>query len=227
MLSGPYNVKLSLGETMNFKAFLEQEQKQEYFKKLVKTINEDSQSHEIFPPFCDVFKAFELTDFDSTRVVIIGQDPYHGPNQAMGLSFSVNQGVALPPSLRNIFKELESDLGIKNTNGSLVNWAKQGVLLLNTTLTVRSGLPMSHQNKGWEIFTRRWIELLNENKEGLIFVLWGRHAQQFEAILDTTKHHILKSPHPSPLSASRGFLGSRVFSRINSLLEQPIDWRTD
>ena len=212
---------------MDFKTFLEQEKQQDYYKKLVAFINKESQSHTIYPPYKDIFNAFELCDFDETKVIIIGQDPYHGESQAMGLAFSVNEGIKLPPSLRNIFKEIREDVGITNSNGSLINWAKQGCLLMNTTLTVKSASPMSHQNKGWEIFTTKWIQLLNDQKEGLIFVLWGNHAQQFEKIIDTNKHHIFKSAHPSPLSASRGFFGSKVFSKINTLLQHSIDWSTD
>lgn len=211
---------------MKFIEFLENEKKQEYFKKLVSFVNQESLNFTVYPPNTQVFNAFELCDFDATRVVIIGQDPYHQPNQANGLAFSVNEQMPLPKSLINIFKELEDDLAIKNTNGSLVNWAKQGVLLMNTCLTVRQNQPMSHANQGWEIFTSKWIEHLNKEKENLIFVLWGKHASQFEKMINQNKHVILKSPHPSPLSAYRGFFGSRVFSTINQKIEPSIDWRT-
>lgn len=211
---------------MNFNEFYTREKELEYFQNLSFFIENQRQNHIVYPRKEEVFRAFELCDFDETKIVIIGQDPYHQKGQANGLAFSVNKEMKLPPSLRNIFKELESDLGIKNTNGDLTNWAKQGILLLNTTLTVRDSEPMSHQKKGWEIFTSKWIEHLSENKEGLIFVLWGKHAQSLMSVIDSKKHLILKSVHPSPLSASRGFFGSRVFSKINNHISIQIDWST-
>jgi uracil-DNA glycosylase len=184
----------------------------------------------IFPPSPLIFNAFNHTPFDKVRVVIIGQDPYHGPNQAHGLSFSVPQGVDLPPSLINIFKEIASDLGIKmGRNGDLTPWADQGVLLLNATLTVEQAKAGAHQGKGWEAFTDAAIAALNKHRQGLVFVLWGSYAQKKGAFIDEKKHLVLKSAHPSPLSAHRGFFGNRQFSTINQYLIQkgqtPIDWQ--
>lgn len=184
----------------------------------------------IFPPSQLIFNAFNHTPFEKVRVVIIGQDPYHGADQAHGLSFSVPAGIDLPPSLVNIFKEIEADLGIKmQKKGDLTPWANQGVLLLNATLTVQQANAGSHQNKGWEQFTDAAIRALNEQREGLVFVLWGSYAQKKGEIIDAKKHLVLKSPHPSPLSAHRGFFGNHQFSRINEYLvqkgEAPIDWK--
>lgn len=188
----------------------------------------------IFPPSPLIFDAFNHTSFEQVRVVIIGQDPYHGLDkgqpQAHGLSFSVPEGVALPPSLRNIYKEIEADLNIKMSGkGDLSAWAKQGVLLLNATLTVEMDKAGSHQNKGWETFTDAAIAALNQHREGLVFVLWGSYAQKKGAIIDTQKHLVLQSTHPSPLSAHRGFFGNHQFSRINEYLvskgQGRIDWR--
>lgn len=183
----------------------------------------------IYPKPAEWFAAMDAVPFDAVRVVIIGQDPYHGDGQAHGLSFSVRPGVALPPSLVNIFKELHADLGIPpSKTGSLLSWAHQGVLLLNSVLTVESGRPASHQGKGWEVFTDRIIERLASEKEGLVFVLWGAYAQKKGAFIDRKRHFVIESAHPSPLSAHRGFLGSRPFSRINKWLEKkgsaPINW---
>lgn len=212
---------------MNFQEFLSQQQQLDYYKQLIHFIQSDSLNYTIYPPVKDLFQAFELTPFEEVRVVILGQDPYHQPLQAHGLAFSVNPGIKLPPSLRNMFKELKEDLGIDNQSGSLINWAKQGVLLLNTTLTVRDSQPMSHSNQGWETFTTNYIKVLNEHRDRLIFVLWGNHAKQFEQFIDQRRHIVFKSAHPSPLSASRGFFGSRIFSKINDeLKDKPIDWRT-
>jgi uracil-DNA glycosylase len=184
----------------------------------------------IFPRGTEYFAALNETPFDSVKVVILGQDPYHGPNQAHGLCFSVKPGVDIPPSLRNIYQELHSDLGIqKPSHGCLTAWAKQGVLLLNATLTVEAGKAGSHQKRGWEAFTDRVIDALNRERENIVFVLWGSYAQKKGEFIDTGKHLVLKSPHPSPLSAHRGFLGSKPFSKINSYLkahgQTPIDWR--
>lgn len=188
----------------------------------------------IYPPSPLIFNAFNQTPFDKVRVVIIGQDPYHGDDkgkaQAHGLSFSVPQGVKIPPSLRNIFKEIEADLGIKmSSEGDLTPWAKQGVLLLNATLTVEIGNAGSHQKRGWETFTNAAITALNKHREGLVFVLWGSYAQKKGEIIDTNKHLVLTSPHPSPLSAHRGFFGNHQFSKINAYLtkrgETTIDWQ--
>ncbi|WP_369854891.1 uracil-DNA glycosylase [Candidatus Thalassolituus haligoni] len=183
----------------------------------------------IYPPGPLIFNAFNHTPFDQVRVVIIGQDPYHGPGQAHGLSFSVQNGIRLPPSLVNIFKEVEADLGIPMSgSGDLTPWADQGVLLLNATLTVEQASAGSHQKKGWEQFTDAAIRILNERREGLVFVLWGSYAQKKGAMIDQNKHLVLKSVHPSPLSAHRGFFGQRQFSTINQYLSQqgqlPINW---
>ena len=177
----------------------------------------------------DIFNAFHLTPLSQTKVCIIGQDPYHGPGQAHGLAFSVKPGVAIPPSLLNIYKELEADLGCPiPSHGCLTTWAKQGVLLLNAVLTVRGGEAGSHRNAGWEIFTSRIIEILNVRAEPVIFILWGRDAQNKKALISNSQHPIIASPHPSPLSVHRGFFGSRPFSRANELLKtqgtDPIDW---
>lgn len=176
------------------------------------------------------FEALNRTPLDKVKVVILGQDPYHGPNQAHGLSFSVQPHVEIPPSLKNIFKELETDLGIpKASHGHLVKWADQGVLLLNATLSVELGRAGSHQNKGWEIFTDRVIEVINSTRNHIAFILWGSYAQKKGAFIDPQKHFILKSPHPSPLSCHRGFWGSKPFSKVNDYLLahniEPIDWR--
>ena len=183
----------------------------------------------IYPQNDDIFAALNLTPFDQVKVVILGQDPYHGPNQAHGLSFSVKPGVKVPPSLVNIFKELESDLKITPAkNGILTQWAQQGVLLLNNVLTVEDGQAGSHHLKGWEQFTAKIIELLNEKKENLVFILWGSPAQKKAAKVDEKKHFVLKSVHPSPLSSYRGFFGSKPFSKTNEFLKSkditPIDW---
>ena len=184
----------------------------------------------IYPPSSLIFNAFNHTPFDQVRVVIIGQDPYHGDGQAHGLSFSVPQGVALPPSLMNIFKEIAADLNIKMSRiGDLTPWAEQGVLLLNATLTVEQAQAGSHQNKGWEQFTNAAIAALNKHRENLVFVLWGSYAQKKGAFIDEAKHLVLKSVHPSPLSAHRGFFGNHQFSQINQYLighnQAPIDWQ--
>lgn len=184
----------------------------------------------IYPKPSDWFAAFDHAPFEKVKVVILGQDPYHGPGQAHGLCFSVRPGVAIPPSLLNIFKELKSDLGIERPDhGYLMSWADQGVLLLNSVLTVQEGKPASHQGKGWERFTDKAIHLLAEKRENLVFVLWGAYAQKKGSFIDRKKHLVLEAPHPSPLSASRGFFGSRPFSKINAYLEkrglEPMDWR--
>lgn len=184
----------------------------------------------IYPPESDVFNAFKYTPFDQVKVVILGQDPYHGAGQAHGLAFSVKKGVAIPPSLRNIYKELQSDLGIiPPLHGNLETWAQQGVLLLNNVLTVEEGQAGSHHNKGWEQFTDSVIDLLNEKKENLVFILWGSPAQKKARKVDGKKHHLIVSVHPSPLSAHRGFFGTRPFSKTNDFLLskqiRPIDWR--
>lgn len=184
----------------------------------------------IYPRTSEYFNAFNMTPLDKVKVVILGQDPYHGPNQAHGLCFSVRPGVPFPPSLENIFKELKEDVGFEiPDHGCLTHWAEQGVLLLNATLTVEAGKAGSHQNKGWEEFTDAAIAYLNENKENLVFILWGSYAQKKGQFIDTKKHLVIKSPHPSPLSAYRGFFGSKPFSKTNAYLvkhgKTPIDWQ--
>ncbi|WP_078556237.1 uracil-DNA glycosylase [Bacillus alkalicellulosilyticus] len=201
-----------------------------YYLTLMRTIDQEYEDEVVFPPKSDIFYAFELTPFDDVKVVIVGQDPYHGPEQAQGLSFSVKPGVKIPPSLQNIFKELKNDLQMEApTQGCLIPWAKQGVLLLNTVLTVRQGHANSHKKLGWETFTDAVITALNAREKPVIFLLWGRHAQMKETLLTGKHHTILKASHPSPLSARTGFFGSKPFSTINSILtsqgEPPIDWR--
>lgn len=183
----------------------------------------------LYPKPSEFFAAFDKTPLDQVKVVIIGQDPYHGPGQAHGLCFSVRKGVSVPPSLVNIYKELKSDLGIiPPSHGFLEDWARQGVLLLNATLSVEAGKAGSHQKKGWEEFTDRAIQILNEEKENLVFVLWGSYAQKKGQFIDKSKHYVIQSPHPSPLSAHRGFLGSKPFTKINRYLKKvgkdPINW---
>ena len=193
-------------------------------------LSEVAAGRRFYPPPDRVFNALALTPFDEVRVVILGQDPYHGAGQAMGLCFSVPNGVPLPPSLRNIYEELRRDVGVPlPTTGDLTPWAEQGVLLLNAVLTVSPGRPASHAGKGWEAFTDRVIRELSERREGIVFLLWGRYAQTKGAIVDTTRHHVLQAAHPSPYSAANGYFGFRHFSQANSLLMQagrePIDWR--
>ncbi len=192
--------------------------------------HEKDQKKIIYPKSANVFQAFALTPLAKVKVVILGQDPYHGPNQAHGLCFSVQPGIPLPPSLVNIYKELRDDLGIPpSSNGCLVDWAKQGVLLLNSVLTVEQGRPASHQGKGWEQFTDRTIEILNEQMKGIVFLLWGAYAQKKGQIIHTDCHYVLKATHPSPFSAHQGFLGCRHFSATNKYLERvgktAIDWQ--
>lgn len=203
-----------------------------YYKALYEFVKNEYETTQIFPPADDIFNAFHLTPLSQVKVVIIGQDPYHNVGQAHGLCFSVRPQVDIPPSLLNIYKELRDDLGcyIPN-NGYLVKWAKQGVLMLNTVLTVRAHMANSHRGRGWEEFTDAAIRALNKQERPIVFVLWGRPAQQKEKMLDNPKHLILKAPHPSPLSAYNGFFGSRPFSRTNAFLEQngatPIDWQIE
>ncbi|MBN2173457.1 MAG: uracil-DNA glycosylase [Bacteroidales bacterium] len=200
-----------------------------YFIELKSFLLEEKKKYRIYPPGSEIFAAFNYTPFDHVRVVILGQDPYHGQGQANGLCFSVRDGVPKPPSLKNILKELNDDLGIPvPTNGNLEKWAHQGVLLLNATLTVRAGQAGSHQNKGWENFTDAAIRKLSDEKENLVFVLWGNYAQAKIDLIDLSKHYIIRSPHPSPFSADRGFFGSKPFSKTNHFLQQKglgtIDW---
>ena len=206
--------------------------KKTYYSELFKKVGEEYRSRQIFPPADDIFNAFHLTPLEQVKVVILGQDPYHGDHQAHGLCFSVRPEVDIPPSLVNIYKELETDLGcyIPN-NGYLEKWARQGVLLLNTVLTVRAHQANSHRGIGWEEFTDAVIQVLARQDRPMVFILWGRPAQQKEKMITNPKHLIIKSAHPSPLSAYRGFLGSRPFSRTNSYLEEnglpPIDWQIE
>jgi uracil-DNA glycosylase len=204
----------------------------DYFYGLKKFLLSEKQNFTIYPPGKMIFSAFNMTPLDQVRVVIIGQDPYHGKGQAHGLCFSVPDGIAKPPSLVNIFKELENDLGIKTpVHGNLEKWARQGVLLLNATLTVRANKAGSHQNKGWEEFTDAVIQKLSAQRSGLIFLLWGNYAIDKQNIIDPIKHYILKAPHPSPFSANRGFFGCGHFSKTNEILRQlkepEIDWSPD
>lgn len=201
-----------------------------YYLQLREFLKQEYATQKIHPDMYHIFEALELTPFHAVKVVILGQDPYHGYNQAHGLSFSVQPGVKVPPSLRNIYQELQSDLGIPPVaHGNLTSWAKQGVLLLNTVLTVREGQAYSHRGHGWEQLTDVIIEKLNARPQPIVFILWGRPAQEKIKMIDTTKHAIIKSPHPSPLSAHRGFFGSRPFSKTNQILqdwgEAPIDWQ--
>ncbi|MBV9159524.1 MAG: uracil-DNA glycosylase [Candidatus Kaiserbacteria bacterium] len=202
----------------------------DYFKKLREFVREEYSHVIVYPPPKYIFHAFDLCPFDKVEVVILGQDPYHGPGQANGLSFAVKDGMTLPPSLRNIFKELESDLGetLQNRSGDLERWAKQGVLLLNATLTVRARSAGSHQGKGWEEFTDAVIRTLSEKREHLVFILWGNYAKSKEPLIDWEKHCIIKSAHPSPFSADHGFFGSKPFSKANEYLiahgKEPIQW---
>ena len=200
----------------------------EYFTTLWEKVKEEYQTTKCFPPKNQIFRAIELTPFAEVKVVIIGQDPYHNDNQANGLCFSVSDKVTTPPSLKSIFKELEDDLGIKKTSNELEMWAKQGVLLLNATLTVRAHEANSHKDLGWEKFTDFIIKEISDKKENVVFVLWGNFAEKKAGLIDTSKHFIIQSVHPSPLSARKGFFGSRPFSKINQFLEEkgkePINW---
>jgi uracil-DNA glycosylase len=211
---------------------LEPEKQQPYFQQMMQFVeSERSAGKTIYPPSEDVFNAFNLTELDTVKVVILGQDPYHGPNQAHGLCFSVLLHVKTPPSLVNIYKELASDISELTIppHGCLQSWAEQGVLLLNTVLTVEQGQAHSHAKIGWERFTDTVIQQLSDHCDGLVFLLWGSHAQKKGEVIDTQKHHVLSAPHPSPLSAYRGFLGCKHFSRTNDLLKQqgqsPINWQ--
>ena len=204
--------------------------KKPYYRDLYYKVRDEYQHYRIFPKAADLFTAFELTPLSEVKVVILGQDPYHGDGQAHGLCFSVNPGIDIPPSLQNIYKELASDLGCRiPDNGYLVPWAKQGVLLLNTVLTVRAHQAFSHRGIGWEEFPDAAIRILNEQDRPIVFILWGRPAQAKKAMLNNPRHLILEAPHPSPLSAYRGFFGSRPFSKTNRFLEEngiePIDWQ--
>jgi len=212
--------------------YLESEFQKNYYINLRKFLVNEYNSKVIYPSMYDLFNALHFTPYNNVKVVILGQDPYHGPNQAHGLSFSVNPGVKAPPSLINIYKELHTDLGcyIPN-NGYLKKWADQGVLLLNTVLTVRAGEANSHKNKGWEEFTNKIIEILNKKDTPIVFILWGNNAISKTSLINNPKHYIIKSVHPSPLSAARGFFGSKPFSKTNEFLisrnQTPIDWQIE
>jgi uracil-DNA glycosylase len=214
----------------SWKEILKEEFEKPYFATLKEFLLEEKSKYAVYPPGELIFNAFRLTPFESVRVVLLGQDPYHGSGQAHGLCFSVPPGITVPPSLGNIFKEIERDIGIPvPRHGSLEKWAREGVLLLNATLTVRAGQPGSHQRKGWETFTNAVISRLSEKRVGLVFLLWGKYAQEKEAIIDTNRHYLLKAAHPSPYSAYNGFFGCRHFSKTNTILKnhglEEIDWR--
>lgn len=214
----------------SWKRRLETEFAKPYFAELVDFVKNEYKNEVVYPPPKYIFRAFDTTPFENVKVVVLGQDPYHGPNQANGLCFAVADGVALPPSLQNIFREIEAEFETKITNrsGDLSRWAKQGVLLLNATLTVRANLAGSHQNKGWERFTDAAIAALSEQREHVVFMLWGNYARQKGAHIDRAKHLVLESPHPSPFSASSGFFGNGHFKKANEYLiahgQQPINW---
>lgn len=210
--------------------YLKEEYEKEYFKELLDFVNKEYKEKIIYPPKSEIFNAFRHTKYEDLKVVILGQDPYHGEKEAQGLSFSVNNNIKRPPSLQNIFKEIEDDLKISmSQNNSLVPWAEQGVLLLNSVLTVEKDSPASHQKKGWEIFTDNVIKIINEKKEPVVFILWGNYARSKKELITNTNHYIIESPHPSPFSARNGFFGSRPFSKANSYLInkgiKPINWQ--
>ncbi|HEF8785455.1 TPA: uracil-DNA glycosylase [Providencia alcalifaciens] len=220
-----------MSNTMTWHDVIGAEKSQPYFKDTLAFVAKERENGKvIYPPQEDVFNAFRYTELGDIKVVILGQDPYHGPGQAHGLSFSVRPGIKAPPSLVNMYKELEKDIPgfVRPDHGYLLSWAQQGVLLLNTVLTVEQGHAHSHAHLGWEAFTDKVIQAINDHTEGVIFLLWGSHAQKKGRIIDTKRHHVLKAPHPSPLSAHRGFLGCGHFSKANQLLEQqdrtPINW---
>lgn len=213
----------------SWKTRLQNEFEKEYFINLTNFVKKEYNSFTIYPPGRLIFNAFDKCPFENVKVVILGQDPYHGPGQAHGLCFSVQDGVAFPPSLINIFKEIHNTPGTSlSDSGDLERWAEQGVLLLNTTLTVRAGQAGSHQNKGWELFTDEVVRLVAKEKNNIVFILWGSYAQKKGETIDRTKHLVLESPHPSPLSASRGFFGNKHFSKANKYLEEhgmdPVEW---
>lgn len=199
---------------------LKNDYKSNYFQKLYLFVQSEYHHKIVYPKYENIFNALKLTDYDDVKVVILGQDPYHGENEAHGLSFSVLEGVKRPPSLDNIFKELYNDLGIKRTNNDLSDWAKQGVLLLNAIMTVVKDKPLSHKEKGWEIFTDNIIKYLNEREKPIVFILWGNFARSKKTLITNNRHMIIESAHPSPLSASRGFFGSKPFSKCNVFLEK-------
>lgn len=215
-----------------WKELFEQEEKKEYYQKLMQFLDEEYAHKTIYPPREDLFTCFEACSYQDVKVVMLGQDPYHRPQQAHGLCFSVRKGVKLPPSLKNMYKELKSDLDIDMpSHGYLIDWAKQGVFMMNAVLSVEEGKAGSHQKKGWEIFTDKVIETLNEHEEGIVFLLWGNWAQKKAKLITNPQHKILMSAHPSPLSAYQGFFGSKQFSKTNELLKEmgrtPINWKIE
>lgn len=204
----------------NWNSILEQEFKKDYFKNLISFIDKEYEKDEIFPSKNEIFNAFKLTDYENVKVVILGQDPYHGYDEAEGLAFSVKNHIKRPPSLINIFKELKNDLNIDRENNSLQDWASQGVLLLNAILTVKKDTPLSHKNIGWEQFTDEVIKIINKKEEPVVFVLWGNFAKTKKNLITNKKHLILEGAHPSPFSANRGFFGTKPFSQINKFLKE-------
>jgi uracil-DNA glycosylase len=215
--------------TTDWNPILRGEFDEAYWKDLQEFVYDERTKHPVFPPHDEVFAALQLTPYADTKVLVLGQDPYHGPGQAHGLCFSVRRGVAVPPSLQNIYKELHADLGVDvPRHGNLEAWARQGVLLLNAVLTVRAHAAASHRGKGWEIFTDRVIAAVNAKPERVVFILWGGYARKKKPLIDTARHVIIESPHPSPLSAHNGFFGTRPFSRANAALVEagrsPVDW---
>jgi uracil-DNA glycosylase len=213
----------------SWKELLKDEFEKEYFINLANFVKSEYAKYKVYPPGKDIFNAFDHCKFDDLKVVILGQDPYHGANQANGLCFSVSDGIRKPPSLVNIFKEIKTDIGTEiPESGNLERWAKQGVLLINATLTVRDNQAGSHQNKGWELFTDAVIKNISDKKEGLVFLLWGAYAQRKGAVIDHNRHYVLQSAHPSPLAAHKGFFGNKHFSKTNEYLarigKEPIQW---
>jgi len=213
-----------------FKSIIKAETTQPYYLQLHDFVEREYATKTIYPPRNQIYHAFNFCDYEDIKVVIIGQDPYHERNQANGLAFSVNKNVRIPPSLVNIYKEAHNDVGIPiPKHGDLTSWARQGVLLLNTVLTVQEGIANSHKDRGWETFTDHIIEIMNEREKPLVFILWGNQAKAKREMIDETRHYVITSPHPSPFSANRGFFGSRPFSKANAFLtsigEEPIDWR--
>lgn len=209
-------------------AVLKEEYEKNYFKNIAMFINKEYKEKIVYPPKRDILRALKLTDYNDVKVVILGQDPYHGENEANGLSFSVNEGIKLPPSLKNIYKELYDDLGITKTTGDLTSWANQGVLLLNSVLTVLKDTPTSHSKIGWQEYTDAIIRKLNEREKTIVFILWGNYARSKKNLITNKSHYIIESPHPSPFSANSGFFGSRPFSKTNEFLKKnnikEIEW---
>ena len=207
---------------------LKEEYEKNYFKNIAMFINKEYKEKIVYPPKIDILRALKLTDYNDVKVVILGQDPYHGKNEANGLSFSVNEGIKLPPSLKNIYKELYDDLGITKTTGDLTSWANQGVLLLNSVLTVLKDTPTSHSKIGWQEYTDAIIKKLNEREKPIVFILWGNYARSKKNLITNKRHYIIESPHPSPFSANSGFFGSRPFSKTNEFLKKnnikEIEW---